>query len=206
MPNYYGIKAKDAAEWLDICSQKYDISLIDFENIDRIISPDFDYYDNLFIKIRNLLYSNRNGDYYVFSFIRDYDNKKEISNIFFKYCSLFKENKITTTEEALDFALNKYKHSDLVKQLRQIPEYKNSNLDWFEIYNNYCKKKLGLDNLKLVDSYGGEGKGEDYYFVLHHKPTDEYIKFEGWYTSYDGCGIDKVYIVKPVERLVTFYE
>lgn len=53
---------------------------------------------------------------------------------------------------------------------------------------------------------GGEGGAEDCYTVL--KVLDGYIKIEYSYHSYSGFNFDYATVkpVKPVERMVTFYE
>lgn len=59
-----------------------------------------------------------------------------------------------------------------------------------------------------VDHYGGEGQGEDYWTVYEFTKDGEtvYLKWQGWYYSYEGTTFDSVSEVKPVERVVTFYE
>lgn len=53
------------------------------------------------------------------------------------------------------------------------------------------------------DHYGGEGKGSDYFtiFKLTDKVTEDdfFIKFEGYYASYEGTTWESVVEVKPVE-------
>lgn len=60
----------------------------------------------------------------------------------------------------------------------------------------------------LADSYGGEGKGEEYWYVakLIDKESDEefFIKMDGYYQSYEGTSWDSatVNLVKPYEKTV----
>lgn len=63
-------------------------------------------------------------------------------------------------------------------------------------------------NFERKEQFGGEGEGEDYYSVYSFfTNTDEcYIKFSGWYQSYSGSDYSEFFVVKPVERMVTFYE
>lgn len=63
-------------------------------------------------------------------------------------------------------------------------------------------------NFERKEKFGGEGEGEDYYSVYRFfTDTDEcYIKFSGWYQSYSGSDYSEFFVVKPVERMVTFYE
>lgn len=61
---------------------------------------------------------------------------------------------------------------------------------------------------EFVDHYGGEGQGEDYWTVYKFTKDGEtvYLKWQGWYSSYNGSEFESVSEVKPVERVVTFYE
>jgi hypothetical protein len=58
------------------------------------------------------------------------------------------------------------------------------------------------------DNYGGEGQGEEYWSV--YKFTDgtneTYVKFDGWYQSYNGSEFSEWFFVNPVVKQVTFYE
>lgn len=60
---------------------------------------------------------------------------------------------------------------------------------------------------KKVDSYGGEGKGEDYWSVYKFSLGEEicWVKFIGWYSSYNGSEYSKFSFVKPKEVVVTRY-
>jgi hypothetical protein len=64
--------------------------------------------------------------------------------------------------------------------------------------------------LSGVEEYGGEGQGEDYWFifkVLGPQGNVRFFKRDGWYASYDGGYYDgPTFEVKPVEKLVTVYE
>jgi hypothetical protein len=65
-------------------------------------------------------------------------------------------------------------------------------------------------SFELLDSYGGEGQGSDYWSV--YKFTDNntgeevFVKFDGWYASYDGAEYQSCFVVQPREKVVTFYE
>ena len=63
---------------------------------------------------------------------------------------------------------------------------------------------------KGVDSYGGEGQGSDFYSVILIRNPDNhdeqyYIKFQGWYTSYDGAEYDRWSFVEPRQKTITVY-
>lgn len=58
---------------------------------------------------------------------------------------------------------------------------------------------------------GGEGDGETHFAILEltrHGNNCGYFKIPGWYASYDGGTLElsELHEVRPVERLVTFWE
>lgn len=60
-----------------------------------------------------------------------------------------------------------------------------------------------------VDSYGGDGQGDDYwrvYKVEQESQEPRYFRFDGWYASYEGSCIEDVYEVKPKTKTITVYE
>lgn len=91
----------------------------------------------------------------------------------------------------------------------QILEKIQANMSVQEFaYEDYSSEELGLGEVKVVDKYGGEDKGSTWYKVQYFVEHDVYIRTDGWYSSYDGTYFDEGYgsVVKPVEKLVTFYE
>ena len=72
---------------------------------------------------------------------------------------------------------------------------------------NEILQSHGID-FEQKDQFGGEGQGEDYYSVYRFftKEDECYIKFSGRYQSYSGVDYSEFFVVKPVERMVTFYE
>ena len=58
------------------------------------------------------------------------------------------------------------------------------------------------------DSYGGEGQGEDYWSVYSFTRGDEkiYVKFNGWYASYNGAEFTEWFFVAPKEKVITVFE
>lgn len=63
-------------------------------------------------------------------------------------------------------------------------------------------------NFELVDCYGGEDQGSDFWSVYSFTDGMQavFIKFDGWYASYDGSTYEKFYEVQPVEKTVTVFE
>lgn len=63
----------------------------------------------------------------------------------------------------------------------------------------------GLPTIRYIDSYGGEGQGDDYWVVF--KCGEQYFRVDGWYASYDGGELDgELYEVFPRQVTSTFYE
>lgn len=67
---------------------------------------------------------------------------------------------------------------------------------------------LGL--VKLVESFGGEGLGDQYYliFFVDAGEWEQHYKLSGYYSSYGDGGYYEapLYKVSPVERVVTFWK
>lgn len=61
--------------------------------------------------------------------------------------------------------------------------------------------------LKHEAQHGGEGEGEDYWSVYSFTKGDEkvYVKFNGYYQSYNGSEFDQWFYVEPKQVLVTQY-
>lgn len=62
--------------------------------------------------------------------------------------------------------------------------------------------------LESVDSYGGEGEGSTYYHVWKFTGQGEevYLRFDGYYQSYDGSTYESFRHVQPTTKMVTVYE
>ena len=99
---------------------------------------------------------------------------------------------------------------------QQVTEYLNNNrvICAELMYEAGYAKDWESDALpfeyKGVDSYGGEGKGSDFYSVtLVRNPSNHdeqyYIKFQGWYTSYAGAEYDSWSFVEPKQKTITVY-
>lgn len=82
--------------------------------------------------------------------------------------------------------------------------------DWDSEEITYFRKVLTHNNISFeeVDRYGGEDQGADYWSVYSFTDGTEvvFIKFEGWYASYEGSTYEKFYEVKPVEKTITVFE
>lgn len=63
-------------------------------------------------------------------------------------------------------------------------------------------------NFNLEDRYGGENQGSDYWSVYSFTDGMQviFIKFDGWYASYEGSTYEEFYEVQPVEKTITVFE
>lgn len=63
----------------------------------------------------------------------------------------------------------------------------------------------GLGRGEYVDSYGGEGQGDERWVVIRF--GDRYFRKDGYYASYDGTTWDGDFReVKPTQKTITVYE
>ena len=60
---------------------------------------------------------------------------------------------------------------------------------------------------EVVDSYGGEGMGDEYWSVVRFTKNGEsaLVKFNGWYASYNGAEYEEWFFVEAREVMVTKY-
>ena len=71
-----------------------------------------------------------------------------------------------------------------------------------------------LDALKVnnitfrhVENYGGEEQGKDYWSVYEftNGTSKVFVKFDGWYASYNGSEYEEFYFVEPVPTQIIVY-
>lgn len=62
--------------------------------------------------------------------------------------------------------------------------------------------------ITCIETYGGEGQGEDYWAVVSIEQEGDtiYVRRNGWYASYHGREWNDYEQVKPVEKTVVFWE
>jgi len=70
----------------------------------------------------------------------------------------------------------------------------------------YALDKAGIEHVEQ-QQHGGEGEGDDYYVVTSFTKDSEtvYVKFQGWYQSYNGSEYTEWFFVEPKEVTVTQY-
>lgn len=89
--------------------------------------------------------------------------------------------------------------NDEIYDATNIEHYKGSDVEFVE-------KIKELGTVKSVARYGGEGRGDEYWKVYHFINHDVYIKFDGFYQSYEGSEYEEMFEVKPVEVTKTEYQ
>jgi len=86
---------------------------------------------------------------------------------------------------------------------------------WYDVEEgfDYKNQSFVIDGVKIEKAEfdtGGEGHGEDIYMVFKTTDADgnvQYWRKDGYYASYDGSNWDGDFReVRPVERVVTYYE
>lgn len=76
-----------------------------------------------------------------------------------------------------------------------------------DIMDSHCFVH-NISHIKLIDSYGSEGKGEEYWHILkieHNNGTIALVKLDGYYASYIDSEYSDWFFVKPVQVMVTKY-
>lgn len=85
-----------------------------------------------------------------------------------------------------------------------------ARIDWYEdeVVEFYHQLDGAEITYKKEDHCGGEGQGEEYWTVYSFTKNGEtvYIKFDGYYQSYDGSTYDDWSFVTPVQKTITVYE
>jgi hypothetical protein len=81
-------------------------------------------------------------------------------------------------------------------------EFFNSDAD----YDNESFTEADI-KFKLMSRHGGESEGEDYWSVYKFTSGTDgvFVKFDGYYYSYDGSTFDSWFFVTPKEVMVTQY-
>lgn len=77
----------------------------------------------------------------------------------------------------------------------------------------------GVGRVRVVEDFGGEGQGDNYYLVFEIQwyvqggqiagayGSTSFFKLPGYYTSYEGGEYDgDLYEVKPVQKTITVWE
>lgn len=105
-------------------------------------------------------------------------------------------NKIKTDIENAGLTERDFFRDDVSNWDRETGEYSYVELDNYTFF--------------LQKAVGGEGQGETYYkvFKFIDKTTQEatYVKFDGYYQSYDGSTYEECFVVAPSVKTVIMYD
>lgn len=87
------------------------------------------------------------------------------------------------------------------------PKGKEPSGYWKSHFELFAKDN-GIDQPVLVEGFGGEDMGSTYYAVHKFTRGDEtvFIKFYGYYASYNGADYEGFVFVTPKEKTVVVYE
>ncbi|WKW85825.1 hypothetical protein SEA_PHINKBODEN_20 [Gordonia Phage PhinkBoden] len=81
------------------------------------------------------------------------------------------------------------------------------------VYRKFDKRGVALADIghaTLVADHGGEGQGDEYWFVFSitdDAGNERFFRRNGWWQSYEGGGYDgPTEEVKPVQKTITVFE
>lgn len=119
-------------------------------------------------------------------------------NLYDKIAEIF-----NSSEEDRDDILANFFRSEYNR--RSIDKYSPEDHVWKAFHEK--TDELGLI-ITLADHTGGEGQGEEYWSVYEFVSLGRtvYIKFDGYYQSYEGSTFEEFYEVKPKQKTITVYE
>lgn len=102
---------------------------------------------------------------------------------------------------------------DAIVELFFNGEYDRGRVErWYSDDAYWSEFHKTIDDRAITISYeyrtGGEGEGEEYWSVYSftNEEGTVYIKFNGYYQSYEGATFDEFYQVVPKQRTITVYE
>lgn len=115
--------------------------------------------------------------------------------------SSLKQKVATMLAEANDEIIESFFQSDMTD--------KYSDKRWYNADHDNFLDSAKEVNVKFqhMDNYGGEGEGDDYWSVYKFTEgvNEVYVKFQGWYASYNGSEFSEWFFVIPKEVMVTEY-
>jgi hypothetical protein len=108
--------------------------------------------------------------------------------------------------EGLFRHLAAYTNGEHVDDLDPDRDFEFGDVEWDEIWSSEFID-LGDFKFRRIDSYGGEGQGDEYWMVLEVEFSDVIKAFElsGYYASYDGGYYEDIKEVKPMDKVITVW-
>jgi hypothetical protein len=108
--------------------------------------------------------------------------------------------------EGLFRNLAAYTGDDDVDNFDPDRQFEFGDVEWDELWRSDW---VGTRDFRFrnVESYGGEGQGDDYWFILEVEFSDQIKTFEisGYYASYSGGYYEEIKEVKPQDKVVTVW-
>ncbi len=99
--------------------------------------------------------------------------------------------------EEHDHDPSSWMHEDVYTSLEEMNE--GIEKYGYEYSQEFKDEFAKLGQIKMVDEFGGEGQGDDYWKVYHFIDHDVYISFDGWYSSHEGSEYSDMSEVRPKE-------
>lgn len=108
--------------------------------------------------------------------------------------------------EGLFRHLSAFTNGEHVDYLDPDRDFEFGDVEWEEIWSSEWTD-LGDFKVRRIDSYGGEGQGNEYWMVLEVEFSDVTKAFEvsGYYASYDGGYYEEIKEVKPQDKVITVW-
>lgn len=122
----------------------------------------------------------------------DKENKKEIINL------------LNVELEDLDEDYY-FEHTSLLHDFF----YSDFDLEFLNQALKETEYLLNIKDIVLETNFGGEGQGDTFYSIYKFTMNDglEYfIKFSGWYASYNGAEFEEWFFVEPYEKTIIDYK
>lgn len=116
----------------------------------------------------------------------------------------------TNLKQFVENLLRDEAYGDLIRDSLFHSEYNSEPSKWDS--DEEKEFRAALTDSSVVcqheDNYGGEGQGDDYWSVYAFTWGDEkvYVKFSGWYASYNGAEFTEWFFVEPKEKVITVFE
>jgi hypothetical protein len=115
----------------------------------------------------------------------------------------------TNLKEFVTNLLHDEAYEDLIYDVLFHSEYNSEPSEWDSDEEKGFRAALTEAGVvcQHEDNYGGEGQGDDYWSVYSFTRGDEkvYVKFNGWYASYNGAEFTEWFFVAPKEKVITVW-
>lgn len=140
--------------------------------------------------------------------------KKDVLNIIkqqLEYSESIRGYGYTSKDEEVTPQTEEFYDYTLMPNGDEINEYIIQDTDW-NVEELIQEKGLDVSKLylKQVAQFGGEGKGDQYWYVFEINHPDfpvTYVKYYGYYDSWNGTTwANKFEFVQPKEKVITVWE